>query len=316
MRRRGVCSDGRVSEFQRLGASRGLDDAAPAAPDDRDALRTVAVAVATEAAAHVRARRPELFGTDPAGETGAVRTKSTDTDPVTVADTESEDLIRRRLTHLRPGDGFLGEERGGDSEVGAHRVRWVVDPIDGTVNFVYGIPAFAVSVAAQIDGCSVAGAVVDVTTGDTYSAALGAGATLTAADGTVSSLRCTPVTEVGLALVATGFSYDAGRRARQGRLGAELLPRVRDIRRIGAAALDLCMVAAGRIDAHYEHGLNPWDWAAGALIAAEAGATVRLPAGFGSGGELTVAVAPGIADGFLALLSEIGADGPITTART
>ncbi len=304
----GVCSDGRVSKFQGLDALQGLDAVASADPST---LRAVAVAVAGEAADHVRARRRELFGADPAAQVGAVRTKSTDTDPVTVADTESEDLIRRRLTHLRPGDGFLGEERGGDSAGGEHRVRWVVDPIDGTVNFVYGIPAFAVSVAAQVDGRSLAGAVVDVTTGDTYSAAVDEGATLTTADGAVAILRCTPVTDVGLALVATGFSYDAGRRARQGRLVAELLPRVRDIRRIGAAALDLCMVAAGRLDAHYEHGLNPWDWAAGALIAAEAGASVRLPTGFGADGELTVAVAPGIAGEFQALLTALGADAPI-----
>lgn len=306
-----------MSEFQRLGAAGGLrgPDAAPVDSDDHEALRAVAVTVAAEAAAHVRARRRELFGSDPTVEVGAVRTKSTITDPVTIADTESEDLIRRRLTQLRPGDGFLGEEGGGDAATGEFRVRWVVDPVDGTVNFLYGIPAFAVSVAAQIDGRSVAGAVVDVTTGDTYSAAAGRGATLTTADGTVTTLRCTPVTDVRLALVATGFSYDADRRAHQGRLVAELLPRVRDIRRIGAAALDLCMVAAGRLDAHYEHGLNPWDWAAGALVAAEAGASLRLPAGFGADGELAVAAAPGIADEFLTLLTEIGADAPITSRR-
>lgn len=303
-----------MSEYQGLGDSPALDDVTLApGVDGHDALRKVAVTVATEAAAHVRRRRPELFGRGPAGGPGAVRTKSTDTDPVTVADTESEDLIRRRLAHLRPGDGFLGEEGGGDSDAGGQRVRWVVDPIDGTVNFVYGIPVFAVSVAAQIGGCSVAGAVVDVTTGDTYAAAAGAGATLTTSDGAVVALRCTPVTETGLALVATGFSYDADRRAHQGRLVAGLLPRIRDIRRMGAAALDLCMVACGRVDAHFEHGLNPWDWAAGALIAEEAGATVRVPAGFGVDGEVTVAAAPGIADDFLQLLTELGADLPVVS---
>ncbi|MFZ2527134.1 MAG: inositol monophosphatase family protein [Rhodococcus sp. (in: high G+C Gram-positive bacteria)] len=275
----------------------------------------VAVTVAVEAAAHVRRRRSELFGTSSAGGADAVRTKSTDTDPVTVADTESEDLIRRQLARLRPGDGFLGEEGGGDSDMVGQRVRWVVDPIDGTVNFVYGIPVFAVSVAAQVEGRSVAGAVVDVSTGDTYSAAVGAGATLTTADGAVAALCCAPVTETGLALVATGFSYDADRRAHQGRIVARLLPQVRDIRRMGAAALDLCMVACGRVDAHFEHGLNPWDWAAGALIAAEAGAMVRVPAGFGADGEVTVAAAPGIADDFLQLLTEIGADRPVVSGR-
>ncbi|MEE2032412.1 inositol monophosphatase family protein [Rhodococcus chondri] len=282
---------------------------------DPSELRTVAVAVAREAAAHARTRRAELFGPghgSAAGD-GTVRTKSTATDPVTVADTESEELIRGRLSEVRPGDAFLGEESGGEETTGPGdtRVCWVVDPIDGTVNFVYGIPASAVSVAAQVAGQSVAGAVVDIATGDTYSAALGQGATLTTGGGVVTQLRCNPVTDLGLALVATGFSYSPGRRARQGSLVAALLPRVRDIRRIGAAALDLCMVASGRVDAHYEHGLNPWDWAAGALIAAEAGASVRVPRGFGGEGEITVAAAPGVAVALDELLVEIGADAAL-----
>ncbi|MBF0663281.1 inositol monophosphatase family protein [Rhodococcus sp. (in: high G+C Gram-positive bacteria)] len=279
-------------------------------PSELSALREVAVTVAREAADHVRARRGELFGPPGSDGTDSVRTKSTHTDPVTVADTESEDLIRARLRELRPGDAFLGEESGSSEATGTGEtgVCWVVDPIDGTVNFVYGIPASAVSVAAQVDGRSIAGAVVDITSGDTYSAALGAGATLTDARGTETPLRCNPVTDLGMSLVATGFSYTPGRRAHQGAIVAALLPRVRDIRRIGAAALDLCMVAAGRVDAHYEHGLNPWDWAAGALVAAEAGATVRVPGGFGDAGEITVAAAPGIAVAFNELLAELGAN--------
>ncbi len=274
------------------------------------ALREVAVTVAREAAAHVRARRGELFGTPGSDDGDSVRTKSSHTDPVTVADTESEDLIRARLRELRPEDAFLGEESGGSRAAGTgdSGVRWVVDPIDGTVNFVYGIPAFAVSVAAQVDGRSIAGAVVDIASGDTYAAAEGAGATLTDAGGEVTTLRCNPVTDLSLSLVATGFSYSPARRAHQGAIVAALLPRVRDIRRIGAAALDLCMVATGRVDAHYEHGLNPWDWAAGALVAMEAGAVVRLPEGFGDTGEITVATAPGIAVAFDDLLSELGAN--------
>ncbi|WP_241996724.1 inositol monophosphatase family protein [Rhodococcus sp. SMB37] len=293
-------------------------DSRAVSESDPAALRAVAVTVALEAAAHVRRRRAELFGSARplGGEGNAVQTKSTDTDPVTIADTESEDLIRSRLGQLRPGDGFLGEESGGshgagEGGVGEAGVQWVVDPIDGTVNFVYGIPAYAVSVAARIGGVSVAGAVVDVASGDLYSAAAGLGATCTDADGGVTTLRCTPVSDLGLALVATGFSYSAERRAIQGRLVAELLPRVRDIRRMGAAALDLCMVASGRVDAHYEHGLNPWDWAAGALIASEAGAEVRLPTGFGDHGEIMTAAASGVADEFAAVLAEIGAAGPV-----
>lgn len=268
--------------------------------------------MAREAALHVRARRAQLFGPPGSDDGAAVRTKSTDTDPVTVADTEAEELIKDRLARVRPGDAFLGEESGAharDTESGSE-VTWVVDPIDGTVNFVYGLPASAVSVAAQIDGRSVAGAVVDISSGEVYSAATGRGATLEV-DGRSIALRCNPITECELTLVATGFSYSSRRRARQGQLIADLLPRVRDIRRVGAAALDLCMVASGRVDAHYEHGLNPWDWAAGALIAAEAGAVVRVPGGFADEGEATVAVAPGVARDFELLLREIGALDPI-----
>lgn len=291
-------------------------DLAPGSVDP-DALRAMAVSVAVEAAARVRARRAEVFASvgHPAGEdaagSGAVETKSTLTDPVTVVDTETETLIRARLAELRPGDAFLGEEGGRDG--GPEGVRWVVDPIDGTVNFLYGIPAYAISVAAQIDGVSVAGVVVDVAAGAVYCAGRGRGATLTEADGTVHRLRCTAVTEVSMSLLATGFGYAQARRRRQGELIAELLPHVRDIRRIGSAALDLCMVAAGRVDAHYEHGLSPWDWAAGSLIAEEAGAVVRLPSPESSGtdGDVTVAAAPGVATALDAVLAGIGALDPI-----
>nr|WP_324194339.1 inositol monophosphatase family protein [Nocardia blacklockiae] len=286
-------------------------DPGTAEPDPADAaeiaeLRRVAVHLAQTAAAHVRARRPQVFG---AGEDaqGAVRAKSSPTDPVTVVDTETEEVIRRLLADLRPGERVLGEE-GGGTLGGAAEIVWVVDPIDGTVNFMYGIPAYAVSVAAMRDGRSLAGAVVDVAAGQTYSAGLGAGATRTEPDGTAVTLRCTEVDSVRMTLLATGFGYGAARRARQGELIAGLLPHVRDIRRIGSAALDLCMVAAGRADAHYEHGLNTWDWAAGALIAAEAGARLVLPpAGTVSKtGELVVAAAPGIADELLELFDRLG----------
>lgn len=260
-----------------------------------DGLRNVAERVVTEAADFVRRRRPEVFGTAGAvrseGTPTAVRSKSTPTDPVTVADTETERLVRERLAVLRPGEAILGEEHGGDAaEHGA--VRWVVDPIDGTVNFVYGIPAYVVSLAAQVDGRSIAGAVADVCSGDVYSAAIGRGATITEA-GIRRTLHCNDVSELSMALVGTGFGYQSERRAFQASLLAQMLPLVRDVRRMGAAALDLCMVAAGRLDAHYEHGLNVWDWAAGALIAAEAGAAVTLP---DSRDGLLIAAAPGVAD--------------------
>ena len=267
-----------------------------------DGLREVAERVVTEAADFVRHRRAEIFGArtavrSPSGR-AAVRSKSTPTDPVTIADTETERLVRDRLAVLRPGEAILGEEQGGD---GAQRgaVQWVVDPIDGTVNFVYGIPAYVVSLAAQMDGKSIAGAVADVCSGEVYSAALGGGASVT--DGQARrALRCNDVTELSMALVGTGFGYQPQRRAVQAALLAQMLPLVRDIRRMGAAALDLCMVAAGRLDAHYEHGLNVWDWAAGALIAAEAGAVITLP---DSPDGLLIAAAPGVADQLAAALS-------------
>ncbi|TQC43507.1 inositol monophosphatase [Rhodococcus sp. WS4] len=303
-----MCSDGWVHAPQSSDFPSGR-----VGTDPRELLE-VAVAVAEEAAAHVRARRPEVFGIvgKRAGSGDSVASKSTPTDPVTVVDTEAENVIRDCLAELRPGDAILGEEGGGEEDSVAG-VRWIVDPIDGTVNFLYGVPAYAVSVAAQIDGVSVAGAVVDVAARATYAAARGGGATLTDADGRVSELRSNPVTDVSMALLATGFGYGAARRKVQGALIAEILPRVRDIRRIGSAALDLCMVAAGRVDAHFEHGLSPWDWAAGSLIATEAGARVRIPAPHTSSadGEVVVAAAPGIADALDALFAETGADAPI-----
>lgn len=224
-----------------------------------------------------------------------MRSKSSPTDPVTIADTETEQLIRERLALLRPGEPILGEETGAGGAGGeSGTVRWVVDPIDGTVNFVYGLPAYAVSVAAQVDGRSVAGAVADVCSGDVYSAAVGRGAEVINDDGDRRRLRCSAVDELSMTLLGTGFGYDSHRRAAQASLLAQLLPLVRDVRRFGSAALDLCLVAAGRLDAHYEHGLNVWDWAAGALIAAEAGAEVVLPRPDAPGG-LVMAAAPGVA---------------------
>ena len=244
-------------------------------------LRSVAEKLATEAAAFVRRRRDEVFGaTHAPASNDAVRAKSTPTDPVTVVDTETERLLRDRLAQLRPGEPVLGEEDGGPADPAATpagTVTWVLDPIDGTVNFVYGIPAYAVSVGAQIDGVSVAGAVADVVGGRVYSAAAGLGAHVS--DEPTASSRCgaPPSTICRWRWWAPGSRICQSGAARPGGAAGQLLPVVRDVRRIGSAALDLCMVAAGRLDAYYEHGLNVWDWAAGALIAAEAGARVLLP---------------------------------------
>ncbi|HZU49951.1 MAG TPA: inositol monophosphatase family protein [Mycobacterium sp.] len=278
-------------------------------------LRSVAETLAAEAAAFVRRRRGEVFGAGARdADNAAVRTKSTPTDPVTIVDTDTERLLRDRLAQLRSGDPILGEEGGGPTDATASdgTVTWVLDPIDGTVNFVYGIPAYAVSVAAQVDGVSVAGAVADVAAGRVYSAGVGLGAHVSDETGT-RQLRCTAVEDLSMALLGTGFGYSRQRRAAQAALLARMLPVVRDVRRIGSAALDLCMVAAGRLDAYYEHGLHLWDCAAGALIAAEAGARVVLPARNGPGGTagLVVAAAPGVADQLLAALEQFDGLQPI-----
>jgi myo-inositol-1(or 4)-monophosphatase len=281
---------------------------------DAAELRSVAERLAAEAAEFVRVRRREVFGAgrpDPGD--AAVQSKSTRTDPVTVVDTETEQLLRSRLAQLRPGESVLGEEGGGHpDDTDGRSVTWVLDPIDGTVNFVYSIPAYAVSVAAQVDGVSVAGAVADVTAARVYSAGLGMGADVIDAAGGREALHCNSIDDLSMALVGTGFAYSPRRRAAQAALLAGLLPHVRDIRRVGSASLDLCMVAAGRLDAHYEHGLHVWDWAAGALIAAEAGAAVQLPRA--DGPALMVAAAPGVAGELRDLLKRFGADGELPEA--
>jgi myo-inositol-1(or 4)-monophosphatase len=286
-------------------------DETVSATDDPDrepaALRTIAEGLAAEAAAFVRRRRAEVFGVDAPreGDTSAVHSKSTPTDPVTVVDTETERLLRERLAELRPGDPVVGEEEGGSPDARPGRPTWVLDPIDGTVNFVYGIEAYAVSVGVQVDGASVAGAVANVPTGEVFSAAVGHGAVVRRGDTSIR-LRCNDVTDLSMALVGTGFAYAPERRRMQAEVLTRLLPEVRDVRRMGSCALDLCMVAAGRLDAYYEDGVHVWDWAAGALVAAEAGAWLRLPPGDGNS-EFIAAAAPGIAEEFDAALRRVGA---------
>jgi myo-inositol-1(or 4)-monophosphatase len=258
----------------------------------RDTLVQVAVQVATEAAGLVESTRRSAVRD--------VATKSSATDPVTAGDRAAERLVRTRLAELRPGEPVLGEEEGADAGSG-EGVCWVVDPIDGTVNYLYGFPWYSVSVAAQVDGVSVAGAVVEPASGRCWSAARGQGATL---DGV--PLRVNPTDRLDLALLATGFGYRAERRTQQAALIGQLLGQVRDVRRTGSAALDLCMVAAGWVDAYVEHGLNPWDWAAGSLIAEEAGADVSLP-GSAELGSAVFAATPRISAQLRAALVAAGA---------
>lgn len=265
---------------------------------DNAELTEIALRVAGEAAELVGAARGRML----AGQTVGVDTKSSITDVVTAVDRESERFVRARLSELRPGDAVLGEEEGGTAGPGS---TWVVDPIDGTVNFLYGFPWFSVSVAAQVDGVSVAGAVVEPVSGRRWSATRGAGAWLDDRPLRVGSPEAPDVS-----LVGTGFAYQVERRRRQGEVAARMLGQVRDIRRAGAGSLDLCAVAAGWLDAYYEHGLSPWDWAAGALIAAEAGAVVSLPGQDSElGTDITFAAAPSVAAPVRALLIDNGAAG-------
>ena len=196
-------------------------------------------------------------------------TKTSVVDVVTEADRAVESLIREQIGAQRPDDAILGEE--GDDQAGTSGVRWVVDPIDGTVNYLYGLPDCAVSVAAEVDGEVVAGAVVVIPTGVEYAAALGHGATR---DGRTIGVRPTP--PLGERLVLTGFGYQRAVREHQAACVARLLPEVRDIRRMGSCALDLCHVADGSADAYVEAGPQPWDWSAGGLVLREAGGRFEL----------------------------------------
>ncbi|MEJ5944511.1 inositol monophosphatase family protein [Pseudokineococcus basanitobsidens] len=261
--------------------------------DERAALVEIAERAARAAGALVSRDRPERLE--------VLRTKSSATDVVTAMDTASEQLLVRVLREARPQDGVYGEE--GGAAGGTGRVTWVVDPIDGTVNYLYGLPSYAISVAAVVGAgpagsrpdpatwTAVAGCVHEPVSGRTWTAVRGGGARL---DGT--PLPGPADVELGEALVGTGFGYTPQRRAAQARVLAAVLPLVRDVRRSGVASLDLCAVATGWLDAYYERGLQPWDHAAGALVAAEAGAVVRgLDAGDPAGETFCLAAAPGLA---------------------
>jgi len=247
------------------------------------------------------ARRAGALLLDGAGRARAeVSTKSTGTDMVTEMDRAAEALITEELLGARPEDGILGEE--GADQAGTSGVRWVVDPLDGTTNYLYGFPGFNVSIAAEVDGQAAVGAVFDVVRQELFSAGRGLGATR---DG--QPIQTSEATDLGLALVGTGFSYEPERRRRQAEVLVEVLPRIRDIRRQGAAALDLCSVACGRLDAYYERGLAPWDLAAGGLIAREAGAEVTDFGGGDASAGAVVAASPGVAQALRDLLATTGA---------
>jgi len=228
----------------------------------------------------------------------ALASKSSPTDLVSEADLASERLIRERLVAVRPDDGFLGEEGGG--EEGSSGLTWVVDPLDGTVNFLFGVPQWCVSVAVRDERGELAGAVFDACRGEMFSATREGPALLNGAPLPAPARHCE---DLATALVATGFAYDAQVRAAQAEVFAHLIPRVRDIRRFGSAALDLAWTAAGRYDGYFERTVKPWDIAAGVLICERAGLEVRelperedLPRG-------VMAAAPEIAKSLIELVS-------------
>lgn len=247
-------------------------------PDPSDLLE-LALDVATRAGSMLSERRPPDLQVQ--------ATKSSPTDVVTEMDTAAERLIVQGILAARPEDGLLGEE--GAREPGSSGVRWVIDPVDGTVNYLYGLPGWAVSVGAQVAGKTVAGVVVVPSAGETFVATRGGGATRNG-----EPIRCRDGVALDQALVSTGFGYDRVRREHQARVLLGVLPRVRDIRRLGAFAADLCAVACGRLDAHYERGAKAWDLAAAALIASEAGVRVEGLSGAPAGEDFTLAATPAL----------------------
>jgi myo-inositol-1(or 4)-monophosphatase len=251
-------------------------------------LRALAEAVAREAGALLRAafEGPEL----------RVSAKSTPTDLVSEADHAAERLIRDRIAAARPDDGVLGEE-GGD-RAGTSGVHWVVDPLDGTVNFLFGIPQWAVSIAAEDAGGALVGVVYDPLRDELFSVERDGVPTR---DG--APIRCSTREDLATALVGTGFGYDAGVRRAQAAVAARLLPDVRDVRRFGSAAIDLCWAACGRLDAYYEHGLNAWDLAAGRLVCERAGLEVHDLAPVGPSGPGVLVSPPALSAPLLARLA-------------
>jgi myo-inositol-1(or 4)-monophosphatase len=266
-------------------------------PADATTLAQIAMELA-RAAGEVLRRRPADLG---------VEAKSTPTDAVTVMDKAAERVILDGLHDARPHDRVVSEESG-DSEAAAD-VTWFVDPLDGTVNYLYDLAPYAVSIGVSIDGVPAAGVVYDVPRDELFVATAGAGATCNG-----EPLRCTQQDDPAFALLGTGFAYDARFRARQADVVARMLPQVRDVRRAGSAAVDLCSVAAGRLDAFYEAGMHPWDWSAGALVAREAGARVEGLQGRGPGRHVTLAANPRLFGALHDLLLAAGAGDLVPTS--
>ncbi len=264
------------------------------APPDPAELLHIAVGAVRRAAGTARAMRADAIGD--------VATKSTRTDIVTAADRAVERLVVDHLHEVRPGDAVLGEEYGATGTGGG--VRWLLDPIDGTVNYLYGLAPYAVSLAAEVAGRVVCGVVHEVAGGEEWTAVRGGGAYRAG-----RRLAGSAVVELAQALVATGFGYAAERRAYQARVLAQLLPEIRDVRRFGAAAVDLCLAAEGRVDAYFEKGLNVWDYAAGALVAQEAGLLVSGLAGAEPGPTFVLAAPPAIYPALHDRLVELAAAG-------
>lgn len=266
-------------------------------------LRDLALAVAREAGALVVRLRRE--GVRVAG------AKSSATDIVTEADRACERLVLDRLLGARPDDGIVGEE--GSERTGTSGVVWIVDPIDGTVNYLYGLPHFAVSIAAEVDGEVVAGVVVAPVVGLEFVATRGGGATC---NGEPVAVR--DVVPLGERLVGTGFSYEVEARTRQAGYVAHLLPRVRDLRRIGCCSLDICYVASGALDAYVEEGAHIWDHAAAGLVCLEAGGILEVARAPGGKRLLISAPADGF-DDFRAAVVEagfVGGEGPHAPSAT
>jgi myo-inositol-1(or 4)-monophosphatase len=278
-----------------------------AAEPDRAGLLALACAIACEAGEMLAGRsgRPSVVGT-----------KSSPTDVVTEMDQAAELLIRNRILAVRADDAILGEE-GGQTGEGA-QVRWIVDPLDGTVNYLYGLPDWAVSIAAEVGGQVVAGAVCVPRRDALFAGLLGGGSWRTdmstfsgsvgALTGAGTPLACTAGVPLSRALIATGFGYEPGRRQVQGEVLSTVLPRVRDIRRNGACAVDLCSLAAGNVDGYFERGVQYWDFAAGSLIAREAGAIVGGLGGRPAGPSMTVAAGQAVFDELHDLLLSLDAE--------
>ncbi|MET7684687.1 inositol monophosphatase family protein [Streptomyces sp. NPDC005423] len=269
--------------------------------DSGDSLAAELLALAQEAAAKAGA----LLRDGRPADLAVAATKSSPIDVVTEMDIAAEKLITDLISERRPGDGFLGEE--GASSAGTSGVRWVIDPLDGTVNYLYGLPTWSVSIAAERDGETVAGVVAAPMRGETYHAVLGGGAWATGAWEGERRLACRPAPPLEQALVSTGFNYVTEVRVHQAEVARQLIPLLRDIRRGGSAAIELCDVAAGRLDGYYERGLHPWDLAAGDLIAREAGVLTGGRPGERPAHELAVAATPGVFEPLQRLLEEFGA---------